>query len=216
MADNVRVTSGGVTKVAQLVTLPDAGGGTVTISGPLGRSADAASVSAALSTEDVALVGPLTETAPVSDTASSGLNGRLQRIAQRLTSLIAVFSSDANGTVVQPALTANQWTYVANISNSTTAVTFKAAAGAGVRNYLSAIQLAWVGNTNTTEIVIRDGSAGTTLWRGGVSGAAGTIVVPLPIPLRGTANTLMEVIGTVAGGAGSSISINVQGFTSTL
>lgn len=35
-------------------------------------------------------LGALTETAPASDTASSGLNGRLQRIAQRLTSLIAL------------------------------------------------------------------------------------------------------------------------------
>lgn len=36
------------------------------------------------------LVGAVTETAPATDTASSGLNGRLQRIAQRLTSLIAL------------------------------------------------------------------------------------------------------------------------------
>jgi hypothetical protein len=35
-------------------------------------------------------VGSVTETAPATDTASSGLNGRLQRIAQRLTSLIAL------------------------------------------------------------------------------------------------------------------------------
>lgn len=35
-------------------------------------------------------IGSLTETAPVTDTASSGLNGRLQRIAQRLTSIIAL------------------------------------------------------------------------------------------------------------------------------
>lgn len=35
-------------------------------------------------------VGALTETAPGTDTASSGLNGRLQRIAQRLTSLIGL------------------------------------------------------------------------------------------------------------------------------
>jgi hypothetical protein len=34
--------------------------------------------------------GALTEAAPATDTASSGLNGRLQRIAQRLTSLIAL------------------------------------------------------------------------------------------------------------------------------
>lgn len=34
--------------------------------------------------------GDLTETAPGTDTASSGINGRLQRLAQRLTSLIAL------------------------------------------------------------------------------------------------------------------------------
>ena len=43
------------------------------------------------STADENDVGSLTETAPATDTASSGLNGRLQRIAQRLTSLIALF-----------------------------------------------------------------------------------------------------------------------------
>jgi hypothetical protein len=37
-----------------------------------------------------AKTGSLTEAAPASDTASSGLNGRLQRIAQRLSSLIAL------------------------------------------------------------------------------------------------------------------------------
>jgi hypothetical protein len=38
-------------------------------------------------------VGSLTETAPATDTASSGLNGRLQRVAQRITSLIALLPS---------------------------------------------------------------------------------------------------------------------------
>lgn len=38
-----------------------------------------------------ARTGSLTETAPATDTASSGINGRLQRIAQRLTTLLAVF-----------------------------------------------------------------------------------------------------------------------------
>lgn len=38
-------------------------------------------------------VGSLTETAPASDTASSGLNGRLQRIAQRLSSLITALGT---------------------------------------------------------------------------------------------------------------------------
>jgi hypothetical protein len=37
-----------------------------------------------------AQIGPINESAPASDIANSGLNGRLQRIAQRLTSLIAL------------------------------------------------------------------------------------------------------------------------------
>lgn len=56
----------------------------------LGGKTSAASFSVTVATDD-ALVGIKTETAPASDTASSGLNGRLQRIAQRLTSLIALF-----------------------------------------------------------------------------------------------------------------------------
>jgi hypothetical protein len=56
----------------------------------VGSKAAAASFAVTDSTEDVARIGIITETAPASDTASSGLNGRLQRIAQRITSLIAL------------------------------------------------------------------------------------------------------------------------------
>ena len=56
-------------------------------------------------------VGALTETAPATDTASSGLNGRLQRIAQRITSLIALIPTALTGSgnfkvAVQEALPA--------------------------------------------------------------------------------------------------------------
>lgn len=58
----------------------------------LGTKTAAASLAVTTASDDalVTLTGALTETAPASDTASSGLNGRLQRIAQRLTSLIAL------------------------------------------------------------------------------------------------------------------------------
>lgn len=42
-------------------------------------------------------LGALTETAPATDTASSGLNGRLQRIAQRVSSLIALIPAALTG-----------------------------------------------------------------------------------------------------------------------
>lgn len=57
----------------------------------LGTQAAATSLGAALSTEDIARIGATNETAAASDTATAGLNGRLQRIAQRITSLIALF-----------------------------------------------------------------------------------------------------------------------------
>jgi hypothetical protein len=41
--------------------------------------------------------GSLTETAPATDTASSGVNGRLQRIAQRITSFIALLPTALGG-----------------------------------------------------------------------------------------------------------------------
>lgn len=58
-----------------------------------------------------ALVGGLTEAAPGTDTASSGLNGRLQRIAQRLTTLIGLVPAALTGSgnfkvAVQEALPA--------------------------------------------------------------------------------------------------------------
>lgn len=48
--------------------------------------------------------GALTETAPATDTASSGLNGRLQRIAQRLTSLIALLPTALGQTTASASL----------------------------------------------------------------------------------------------------------------
>lgn len=57
-------------------------------------------------------IGSLTETAPTTDTASSGLNGRLQRIAQRLTSLITAVGSpfQAGGSIGNTAFQANAGT----------------------------------------------------------------------------------------------------------
>lgn len=88
------------------MNVKDAAGDTVAIEKPLapGREAAADSRPVALSDEDLAainalgtkldevktLTGAVDETAPVSDTASSGLNGRMQRLAQRFTALIAL------------------------------------------------------------------------------------------------------------------------------
>jgi hypothetical protein len=58
----------------------------------------AAGLPVALDTPAAAAIGATSETAPASDTATAGLNGRLQRIAQRLTALIALVPAAlANG-----------------------------------------------------------------------------------------------------------------------
>lgn len=81
------------------IPVKNANGDTVNVELPLapGRAAAAASRPVALSNEDFAVIGGLTETAPATDTASSGLNGRMQRVAQRLTSLIALLPTTIGG-----------------------------------------------------------------------------------------------------------------------
>ena len=81
--------AGGALEVTQLQVL----GELVDINAntpPVGQQANAGSSPVTLSTEQQAQLGSLTETAPATDTASSGLNGRLQRVSQRLTDLIAL------------------------------------------------------------------------------------------------------------------------------
>jgi len=88
-----------VSGVYVLVNKLDAGGDGVSVPIIAGSQAASASLPVTDSTEDVARVGIVTESAPGTDTASSGLNGRLQRIAQRITSLIALLPTalGANG-----------------------------------------------------------------------------------------------------------------------
>ncbi len=87
----------------------------------LGSAADAASIPVAWSTEGKALTGALTETAPASDTASSGLNGRLQRIAQRLTSLLPLIGVRLGVEPLGSATVARQ--LAATASNASTTLT---------------------------------------------------------------------------------------------
>jgi hypothetical protein len=81
------LTAGGNFKAAILEALP---AGT-NLLGKFGIDQTTPGTSDSVTVKAADGVGSLTEAAPATDTASSGLNGRLQRIAQRLTSLIALF-----------------------------------------------------------------------------------------------------------------------------
>jgi len=82
----VPVDGSGVTQPVSGTVTANAGTGTMAVSAASLPLPTGAATEATLD----ARTGSLTETAPATDTASSGLNGRLQRVAQRLTSLIAL------------------------------------------------------------------------------------------------------------------------------
>ena len=106
------------------------------------------------------------------------------------------------------------WAYAAaasGILNTTTAVTIKAAAGAGLRNYITGLQIASDNLGAATELVIRDGAGGTVLWRGKRDTAPPVTSVVFQTPLKSTANTLLE-IATLTASITGSVYVNAQGY----
>jgi hypothetical protein len=97
------------------------------------------------------------------------------------------------------------------ILNTTTAVTMKAAAAAGIRNYLTLLDLTWETLGAATELVVRDGAAGTVIYRTKIGTAAGSKTVQFLTPIRGTAATLMEVATLTASVTGA-VYVNAQGY----
>jgi hypothetical protein len=120
----------------------------------------------ATQTANGVLLGAVTEAAPATDTASSGLNGRLQRIAQRITSLIALLPSalgsggglkiDGSGTVLPvslasvPALVAGSALIgKVGIDQTTPGTTNAVQANAGTNLNTSALAIETGGNLAT-------------------------------------------------------------------
>lgn len=114
-------------------------------------------------------IGDVSEVAPTTDTENSGLNGRLQRIAQRLTSLIALLPASlgaktgANSLSIVPASDAifnvNQkaqtGSFDEDLTVTTSAETFTAPAGA-FAGFVSA------DDTNSTNLRVKMGGTAST------------------------------------------------------
>lgn len=106
---------------------------------------------------------------------------------------------------------ANTWSYAAasgGITN-TTGVTAKTAGAAGVRNYITHVDVVNGHATVDTDVQIRDGAAGTVLWRGFAKAAGGGVSADFNPPLRGTAATLVEI---ACGTTGTATYFNLTGF----
>lgn len=149
------------------------------------------------------------------------VGGRVQTAAD--TTLAAGDASDLWLTtggaqvVKQWAIPEMDWQYAAaasGIVNTTTAVTIKTAAAAGIRNYITSIQVMAEAVGTATELAIRDGAAGTVIWRTkiGTAGIPSGQTYTFSSPLKGTAATLLEVV-TLSATVTGAVYVNCQGYT---
>ena len=158
---------------------------------------------------------------------SSASTGSPVRVAGRVnttldTTLIQGDASDvmitSAGQVIQKPFGSaeNDWQYAAaasGIVSTTTAVTIKAAGAASIRNYITAITIMAEVLTTATELVIRDGAAGTVIFRTKIpTTGLPTTNIEFPTPLKGTAATLLEV-ATLTATAGA-VYVNARGYQS--
>lgn len=154
----------------------------------LGSKAAASSFAVTDSTEDIARMGIITETAPASDTASSGINGRLQRIAQRLTSLIGLLPTALGSAAASASLAVTQSTEdVARVGIITETAPASDTASSGLNGRLQRIA-----QRITSLIALVPASLGA-------KAAASSFAVTLATEDTATLNTLLKPANTLAG-----------------
>jgi len=125
---------------------------------------------------------------------------------------------DGNGAAIvspyPPA--ASVWSYAAASGGivDTTVTQIAPAAGAGLHNEISSLQIEAGTLGAATEAVIQDGPAGAILWRTKLqtSGSPTGFSAAFNPPLRGSANTALEfaLLTAITSGA---VYVNAQGFT---
>ena len=127
-----------------------------------------------------------------------------------------IATTDGRQIVRLDAIPENEWSYSAasgGITNTTTPVDIAGAAGSGIRNYVTSLQLYSDTLGTATEIILRDGTGGSILWRSKIdtAGTGGTQNIRFHPPIRGSSNTLMQFACVTATGTGS-IYVNAQGY----
>jgi hypothetical protein len=142
----------------------------------LGAKAAASSFAVTQSTEDAAQLGSLTETAPASDTASSGLNGRLQRIAQRITSLIALVPASLG----QKAMTAS---FAVTLASDDPLTVLQAASSASITALASSASSAQLLAANAARkgLILNNTDANAVLVKYGTTASASSFTVRITL-----------------------------------
>lgn len=122
-------------------------------------------------------------------------------------------TTDGAQTIKPYAVPEVDWTYAGASGGiiNTADVVLKAAAGASIRNYLTAISITNASANVATEFVVKDGA--TIIWRGFVGAQTlpnSVVGLTFPTPLRSTANTALNVACITTLGA---VYVNAQGYT---
>ena len=161
-------------------------------------------------------------TAPGSSISSSanpliaGLHARTANAPVANGQAINATGTLAGALIIKPySIPEAEWSYAAasgGIANAT-AVTVAAAAGSGLRNYITAVQLSSGALGAATELAIRDGASGTVLYRTFITTAGlpnGREII-FPTPLKSSANTLLEVV-LLTNPTSGAVYFNAQGY----
>ena len=106
------------------------------------------------------------------------------------------------------AIPENEWQYAASSGGitNTSDVVLQAAAGSGIKNYLTGLSVANASAT-ASEVVVKDGS--TVIWRTYLAANAPTQSIKFITPLQSTANTALNVACITTG---TQTYINAQGY----
>jgi hypothetical protein len=123
----------------------------------------------------------------------------------------ALASLTGKQVVLPYAVPGASWSYASPAAVTDTADDeAKAAGAAGVRHYITGVQVFNGHDTVGTEVVIKDGT--TVLWRGWAEQTGGGCSAKFDPPLRGTAATAVNVANITTG---SSTYFNLQGYSAS-
>jgi hypothetical protein len=98
---------------------------------------------------------------------------------------------------------------VANLA-TTTSTSCIAAPASGLRNYINWIAIVNMHATVDTEVLLQDGSGGTTIWRGFCKAAGGGYALALPAPLKQPTTATALFVQNVT--TGSNVNYSLGGY----
>lgn len=232
MAGNIDVTQGSGKTVAtddvggaqfQRIKI-DGGSGGNSVPVIAGRQADAASMPVALSSENVAVLSNVTGTV-MGNIAHDGVDsGNPVKIGGRARSseITPVSNNDrsdfltdlAGKLIILPY--ANPENFVngsfptgTNGMTGTTSTSILGAAGGSLRNYITSVIISNSHPSTSTDVILQDGSDGTLLGTFPAAAGYGGVAIPLPVPIKGSANTAIFAKNL---SAGANVKVTVIGY----